>query len=634
MYIKDIKIINKGPIKNVNYTFPFKEDLPIPVVLTGVNGSGKTLLLINLISSYINLKGTVFEEIPETERFKYYKVQTYSYTRELFTYFNINFDKGYYCDFSTRDAEAFKENYNGDLENINIKQEKYYDGFLHKNSEFEKSDFDDVFLYFPVDRYYEPAWLNKSNAKLSKNANKDNYVGVNYDNSIVYNILNELEKWIIDLTLDSYLFEIKERTTHQSNGQTIISNVLYGPNTDIIKNINLLLTKIYQGKDPNIESAEIYVLPKENRHVSIRVKHKDKEELEIVANTFGHLSSGEIMVFGMFANIIKSAKDVSSLKNIKGVVLIDEVDESLHIDFCKRVMPAVLSLFPKIQFIITTHSPFFLLGMKEKFDSDFEMINLPEMIKNDIYDFGEIQKVYDIVGKDYSEILVKNEEIKKKIQSYEKPVIITEGKTDIKHLKASLEYFKDSEKFSKINVLFNDSISNGCDSVERFAQSLAETGISVSKIIFIFDCDTELKRLKLEPGEYKNIGGNVYGYSIPNPNNVSGGISIEQLYSSDDLKLMDDNGRRMFFNSEFDKQGRLLEKKSTICENKNSINDFYKNQKIRVIDSGVISEDGKNIALTKNDFAEYVVNKTGKFKNVDFSNFEAIWKAIERIINE
>lgn len=48
-------------------------------------------------------------------------------------------------------------------------------------------------------------------------------------------------------------------------------------------------------------------------------------------------------------------------------MLIDEIDAHLHSDLLKDVLPELISLFPKIQFIISSHSPFFLLGMKDKF---------------------------------------------------------------------------------------------------------------------------------------------------------------------------------------------------------------------------------------------------------------------------
>jgi predicted ATP-binding protein involved in virulence len=55
---------------------------------------------------------------------------------------------------------------------------------------------------------------------------------------------------------------------------------------------------------------------------------------------------------------------------------------SLHIELQKTILPDLIVLFPKVQFIITTHSPFFLLGLEEKkkknSNFDYQIIKLPD----------------------------------------------------------------------------------------------------------------------------------------------------------------------------------------------------------------------------------------------------------------
>jgi predicted ATP-binding protein involved in virulence len=40
-----------------------------------------------------------------------------------------------------------------------------------------------------------------------------------------------------------------------------------------------------------------------------------------------------------------------------GIVLIDEIEQHLHPGWQQRILPALREAFPKIQFIVTTHSP-------------------------------------------------------------------------------------------------------------------------------------------------------------------------------------------------------------------------------------------------------------------------------------
>jgi len=46
----------------------------------------------------------------------------------------------------------------------------------------------------------------------------------------------------------------------------------------------------------------------------------------------------------------------------------------------------------------------------------------------------------------------------------------------------------------------------------------------------------------------------------------------------------------------------------------------------------VFNRDDVNVALTKNDFADYVLNQEDNFNDFDFSEFERIFNIILRIV--
>jgi predicted ATP-binding protein involved in virulence len=48
----------------------------------------------------------------------------------------------------------------------------------------------------------------------------------------------------------------------------------------------------------------------------------------------------------------------------QGVVLIDEIDLHLHPSWQRKVLPILIDIFPNIQFVITTHSPFIIQSLK------------------------------------------------------------------------------------------------------------------------------------------------------------------------------------------------------------------------------------------------------------------------------
>jgi predicted ATP-binding protein involved in virulence len=46
-----------------------------------------------------------------------------------------------------------------------------------------------------------------------------------------------------------------------------------------------------------------------------------------------------------------------SVQKTRGIVMIDELDQHLHPGWQQRILPALREAFPKVQFIVTTHSP-------------------------------------------------------------------------------------------------------------------------------------------------------------------------------------------------------------------------------------------------------------------------------------
>lgn len=65
-------------------------------------------------------------------------------------------------------------------------------------------------------------------------------------------------------------------------------------------------------------------------------------------------------------------KDGISEYNVEGIVLIDELETHLHIELQKKIMPFLTAFFPRIQFIVTTHSPYILNSISNARAYDLE----------------------------------------------------------------------------------------------------------------------------------------------------------------------------------------------------------------------------------------------------------------------
>lgn len=79
---------------------------------------------------------------------------------------------------------------------------------------------------------------------------------------------------------------------------------------------------------------------------------------------FNELSDGFAAVIDIISDLILRMNSISDrtmqLYDIPGIVLIDEVETHLHLSLQRQVMPLLTRVFPNIQFIVTTHSPFVL----------------------------------------------------------------------------------------------------------------------------------------------------------------------------------------------------------------------------------------------------------------------------------
>ncbi|MBH0043786.1 AAA family ATPase [Pseudoalteromonas sp. SWXJZ10B] len=87
---------------------------------------------------------------------------------------------------------------------------------------------------------------------------------------------------------------------------------------------------------------------------SFYIKQDDKDPYK-----FDKLSSGYQSILSIYADLLMKVelKEVSA-EELSGVVFIDEIDAHLHVSLQKKIFSFFAQAFPKVQFIVTTHSPF------------------------------------------------------------------------------------------------------------------------------------------------------------------------------------------------------------------------------------------------------------------------------------
>jgi len=90
---------------------------------------------------------------------------------------------------------------------------------------------------------------------------------------------------------------------------------------------------------------------------------------------FTEMSDGFAAILDIVADLILKMQTKNNLTRVyqkKGIVLIDEVETHLHLELQRIIMPILTRIFPNIQFIITTHSPFVLSSMDNAVAFDLE----------------------------------------------------------------------------------------------------------------------------------------------------------------------------------------------------------------------------------------------------------------------
>lgn len=118
--------------------------------------------------------------------------------------------------------------------------------------------------------------------------------------------------------------------------------------------------KQFQKWFDSFDSHLKFLFEDDNAHlVFYRQNFKFKISLNNREFDFQTLSSGYLAIFEILADLlVRSEFFEITPDKLQGIVLIDEIDAHLHISLQKKILPFFTKLFPQIQFIVSTHSPF------------------------------------------------------------------------------------------------------------------------------------------------------------------------------------------------------------------------------------------------------------------------------------
>lgn len=458
------------------------------------------------------------------------------------------------------------------------------------------------------------------------------------DNQIeVVSDLPSLINWFLDVLLDMKLKE-ETRLYKDDNNNIIPLTIPPQERTYVWDNLNKIVSSALSSKSyDGIVRLGIGTRNSGSNRIAIMNDVPPNTSLCICPSIF-NLSAGELSLISIFGEILHQADNNQNniqLNNINGIVLIDEVDKHLHITLQKDILSQLFNLFPNIQFIVSSHSPFLNIGLAETASERSQIIDLDNNgitcspTNNALY-----KEVYDMMVNENNQFAQKYHQLEGSLKAIRKPLVITEGKTDIKFIQKAKDVLEAND--IDFDVITQDQQPDGDSNLQKMLEQLCKIRRPFPIIgVFDRDIDSTVKKMDVGEDKYKNYGNGVYAFCIPIPKDREDKgqtrISIEYLFSDEEIKSpVDKDGHRLFFGSEFTRHSMLHN------ENANwslLMPDGKGKDKIIENNGGqaVYDENDNNLLAKKEDFANAIVNDMINISNDSWENFRPILEKIKKI---
>jgi predicted ATPase len=497
VYLADLGILNSGAIEKLELTFePNADGSQQPIVLVGANGSGKTTVLSVVTDAIYELAAAHYEDValptPKGGH-QYFRVLSGR---------NILRGSGYEIAalrFRQDDKEILYRSKTGRV------QSDALNGFLARFPGTENFPAEgnskevfgndtwvpdelraNAYVFFPAGRAESPHWSNSAlveidppisfYGKFSNRLNKD---------VTRYTSIQSIKPWVAglinDISIDAVL--IAQAVSLDSLKTQAVAALSQFP---IWLGLNKIVSTIL-----GIPTARIV---KTNRGFNEgRIGIADGQT--VIIPSLDNLSSGQSALLSIFGTILMySDGNVGrSLDNISGIVIIDEIDSHLHTDMQYEILPKLIKLFPKIQFIATSHSPLFPLGMEREFGVDgYTLIEMPNGNDISAERYSEFLKSFEHLQKTKKF----EEETRAALESVARPSVVCEGETDPKYLRVAAELLGFEELLNRVNFDWIGQIAKGGakgggkDALGAAVRIFAnKPSLLRSRMLFLFDLD-------------------------------------------------------------------------------------------------------------------------------------------------
>lgn len=324
--IRNLRIERVRHLQGIDIPLIDDDGVPRHLILTGKNGSGKTSVL-DAMAGYID--SVCHDQCPSELR---REIDGCNERLELYR----------------RNPEKNKESIRLDEGNLQSFQSRLQSARHGIDIEFNMDDTDVcaqykegscLFAYFRAKRQFDAVIPQQ----IEKVAFADQY-GVNDSPRDLF------VKYLLDLKMTQALAATGGRQRTAEEIQRWFDRV-----RDILRNI-------YEDPTLSLEFDE------ETYEFSICEQGRDPFNFNEASDGFSAILD---IVVGLMLRMVKK-NGRSPDFNMPGIALVDEIENHLHLSLQKRVLPVLVDLFPNVQFIVSTHSPFVLSSLSKAVVYDLE----------------------------------------------------------------------------------------------------------------------------------------------------------------------------------------------------------------------------------------------------------------------
>lgn len=553
-YVEKMIFHNRAPFKHLELNFEENE----VALITAINGGGKTTILSHLVDAWYEMVRKACPQEFENKEGKYYRISSTLYALDdkepslVYIRFKNNGDSFDYIDLrgecgaaeydqiitleNKLSYESFKENL---ADNKNI---KYF-------SEATKQQLGEIFssniiTSFPSYRYEQPGYLNDPfRVKLNYNLSMK-YSGYLKNPIEVISGLPELANWIMDIVLD--------QTTGMASKM-------------VFSNINQIFSEVLRAKNEG-QPVKLGIGPRNYDITRIQVVAKSTNGgYSPLYPSIFNMSSGENAAVCIFGEILRQYDNIypnGPLGSARGIVVIDEIDKHLHIKLQKEVLSHLIQLFPNVQFIISSHSPFVTMGLAEVLQDRTKIFDLDcdgMAIKPE--ENSQYQEVYNAMIEENKRFYDNYQRLLSSQSQSDGPLLIVSEGNNITHIKKAIETLEPAllEEIEFLEGLEDCSGKGQLLAMYRYEVANSRT----SRVLFVCDCDAKAQ-VDGAPDETEYA----FKFALPNnPENTKAKKGIENLYPADlftsdvydEILETDDYGAEKLIGS-FNKSRFLTEK--------------------------------------------------------------------------